>query len=266
VRAFLIGQLRAGTFTAFGDEAALTLSPYDSGEKKIELDLEGCLACTKPLEIDGKPRFVTTRVPKSIAKGRAVGLDVGFPTVSQPDQKAAAEWSERYGQRLKVEFVFRVGALWKSGPFDGVAFVPLAWRVVDRCSGSIFASEPPSQGKSAPEALALKDASCPEELSEEEIKRREWAALPDQLSPKQINGAMATARDRVHDCAAEFESAGTATVKMVVGQNGAVQAMTLLPPFDKTPTGYCIKTALKGLTFPKFKGERMIITYPFQLQ
>ena len=52
----------------------------------------------------------------------------------------------------------------------------------------------------------------------------------------------------------------------VVGRDGNIETLNLMPPFDKTPTGYCIRTALKGITFPRFKGEKMIITYPFQVE
>ena len=265
-RNYLVEQLRAGTYYSFGDDAALSFAPYDSAEKKLDLDVQGCLACSRPIEIDGKPRFVTTRVPKAITKGHAVGLDVGFPSVSQPDAQAAATWQKQEGARLRVEYVFRVGPVWRSGAFDGVQFQPLAWRVVNRCSGKVLASEPASQQAVAREALVLRDASCPESLSDEERKRREEAALPDQLSPKDINRTLAPVKERVHDCYAEFDISGTATVKLVVEPDGSVSDVALQPPFDKTPTGYCVRTAIKGVAFPRFRGEKMHITYPFKLQ
>ena len=86
-----------------------------------------------------------------------------------------------------------------------------------------------------------------------------------QLTPKQINAVMTPIKERVHDCYSEFEVSGTATVKLVVERDGTIEIVNILPPFDKTPTGYCISTALKGTTFPRFRGEKMIITYPFKV-
>jgi hypothetical protein len=267
VRDWMVDRMRERTYWAIGDESAIEWSPYDATEKKQEFTVNGCLACGRPVIIEGKPHFVTTRVPKAIKSGRAIGLDVGFLDVAQPDEKAATEFKQVAQPRLRTQFVFKVGPVWKSGTFDGVTFVPIAYRIFDRCNGKVVASEPPTQGKIAKEAVKLtKDASCPEELTDEEKHAKEYAALPIQLSPKQINAALTPVKDRVRDCYQEFQQAGTATVKLVVaGGDGKIQALTLAPPFDKGDTGLCIRAALKGTTFPKFKDEKMIITYPFQL-
>jgi hypothetical protein len=191
-----------------------------------------------------------------------VGLDLGFHEVAVPDVKAAAEWQKKMAPRLRVQFVFRLGPVWKSGTFEGVTFVPVAHRVFDRCTGKVVASEPPS----AKDAQAMRDDSCPEELTAEQSKAREEASLPLQLSGQQINEALAPLRDRAHDCYTEFEMSGTLMVRLTVGKDGAIETVAILPPFDKTPTGYCMRTALKGTVFPRFRGPRMIVKYPFQLK
>ena len=262
IRDWTIEQNKQKTFSAIGDESALAFNPYDSAEKKLEMEISGCLACGRPLQFDDKPRFVTTRVPKAIRAGRAVGLEVGFDEVSLKDEKAASEFEKKTGPRLRVQFIFKLGQVWKSGTFEGVTFTPIAHRVFDKCNGKVVASEPPSTESAQP----MPDASCPVEISAEEKRQREWAALPDQLTTIQINQGMAAARPKVHDCYAEFEVAGTAIVKMVVTGDGKIENMVIQPPFDKTPTGYCIKNALRSITLPRFKGEKMMITYPFTLQ
>jgi hypothetical protein len=274
VRDWMIERERGRTFWAVGDASALSLAPYDAAEKKLELEVHGCLACGRPLTVDGKPRFFTTRIPKAIKAGHAVGLEVGFQDLAQPDSKAAGEFVKQEAPRLRVQFVFRVGSTWKSGTgpvFEGVAFAPVGYRIFDRCSGKVIASEPPTQDpKSTLPAVELARHEpgapiCPEQLSEEERRKREWAALPEQLSPQQINASLQPAKGRVHDCYAEFEVAGTANVKLVVKQDGTIESISLTAPFDKTPSGYCIRTAIKGSVFPKFRGEKMNIDYPFQL-
>jgi hypothetical protein len=264
VRDWLI-ETRAGeTFVGFGDEAALSFAPYDASEKKLQLEVSGCLACGKPLKLEGddRPRFVTTRVPKSIRAGHAVGLEVGFDEVTIDDEAAAQKWQKKMGQRLRVQFVFKLGATWKSGTFEGVTFVPIAHRVVDRCTGKVVASDPPS----TTDAQATPDEHCPVELTEAERLAQEEAGLPEQLTNIDINMAMAKLRSRVHDCAAEFEVAGTAVARLVVLKSGKFESITMQPPFDKTPTGYCLRTAIQSVTMPRFRGAKMIINYPFQLK
>jgi hypothetical protein len=262
IRDWLVERMKGEIFSAVGDDSALTWAPFDPSEKKLELDVQGCLACGKPLSIDGKQRFATTRVPKAIKAGHAVGLDLGFHDVTMKDEKEAAAWQKKMEPRLRVQFVFRVGPVWKSGTFEGVTFVPVAHRVFDKCNGKVVASEPPS----AKDALPIPDESCPEELTPEQEKARDRAALPLQLTTKQINAALAAARDKVHDCFTEFEVAGTATIHLVVQGDGNIETLAILPPFDKTPTGYCIRSSLKGTQFPHFRGEKMIVNYPFQLK
>jgi hypothetical protein len=266
VRDWHVEQLKASTFWSLGDESALSWEPYDPVEKKQELTVQGCLACGKPITIEGKPRFVTTRVPKAIKAGHAVGLDVGFPSLEQPDSKTAEAFKKSMEPRLRVQFAWKLGPLWKSGGFDGVTFVPVGYRVFDKCSGKIVASDPPSSAPTVNDAQAMRDASCPEELSDAEKRRREEAALPEQLTPKMINQAMATVREKVLDCGSEFEQTGTATVKLVVEHDGSMEIAGISAPIDKTPAGYCIRTALKGTVFPRFRGEKMIISYPFKLR
>jgi len=270
VHEWALNDLAAGTYVAIGDDAALSILPYDATEKKLELDVSGCLACTKPIKLeDGRPRFVTTRVPKAISaqKQKVVGLDISFHDVELANPELAAEWIKKMRSRLKVEFVFKVGQRWKAGGdkgYEGVTFVRVAHRVVDKCSGKVIASDPPSQK----EALGLKDASCPDEMSDAEVRAEEEAALPEQLVSKQINTVMTSVRAKVQDCFTEFADAGdngAVTLKLVVAGSGSVSSFSILPPHDKTPVGICIRTVTKGkLTFPRFRGEKMVITYPFK--
>jgi hypothetical protein len=271
IRDWSIERAHEKTFWAVSDASAIEWAPFDSSEKKLELQINGCLACGKPLILDGKPRFVSTRVPKAIKGGHAVGLDVGFLGVAQPDEKAAAEFKKKYQNRLRVQFVFKLGSMWSSGGdkgFQGVSFQPIAYRVFDRCTGKVFASEPPTSDEKGAVAASqiARDATCPVELTDEQQRAKEWAERPEQLSPRQINVTLSPVKDRVHDCYSEFQVAGTASVKMMVDQEGKIETLDLASPWDKTPTGYCIRTALKGVTFPRFKGEKMTISYPFQVE
>jgi hypothetical protein len=275
VHRYLESLVRSETYVLTGDGAALSWSAYDPGSRKIELDVEGCLACARPLRIGDKPRFVTTRIPKSIKGGKATGLDVAFHEVAFPDPKSASRWELKVAPRLRVQFVFKVGAPWKSGSgdksYEGVAFIPLAHRIYDACTGQVAISEPPSQGRVAVSRAEASKLRCPsagevELTAEERRAKEEWEALPVQLSTKDVERAMAPVQDKIHDCYVEFEEKGTATVRLVVQGNGKIDEITVLPPFDKTPTGYCVRTAVKTVDMPRFKGEKMLITFPFYLR
>jgi hypothetical protein len=264
MRDWLVERLRGETYVGVGDESALTFSPYDAMTRQIEIEVHGCLACGRPLvfEEGGAPHFVTTRVPKAIKGRSVVGLDVGFHELRILDGKEAVRWQKEVAPRLRVQYVFRLGQQWKSGAFDGVAFVPVAYRVFDRCTGKVLASDPPSTTG----VERVRDASCPE-TAEDAAKRLEaQGLLPEQLSRDQIKKAMSSLATKVHDCYAEFEVNGTVTVRLVVEGDGALDTVEVLQPFDKAPIGYCVRSAAKTLKLPHFSGEKMTIEYPFQLR
>jgi hypothetical protein len=75
--------------------------------------------------------------------------------------------------------------------------------------------------------------------------------------------AMAAAEPRVRDCYTEFEASGSATVRLIVDGEGRIESLALLPPFEHTPTGFCIKAAVRTVQLPRFTGEKITITYPF---
>jgi hypothetical protein len=263
VRDWLKRKALGQTWWAVGDETAISWQPFDPSEKKLGLEISGCLACGRPVTVEGKLRFVTTRVPMAIKGGHAVGLELGFQDLPVKDAAEAAAFQKKMQSRLRVQFVFKLGQNWKSGSFEGLTFVPTAYRVFDKCTGKVVASDPPSLNETA---VVMRDASCPEELSPEEHKRRQEAALPEQLSPNQINQALAKTKTRIHDCYAEFQQSGTARIDLIVERDGSISDMKLQPPFARTDTGYCIQTAIKGTTFPRFKGDRMRIPYSFNVQ
>jgi hypothetical protein len=261
----MVERLKTTTWVAFGDEASLGWTPWTAGEKQLGLELHGCLACSKPMMLDGstQPRFVTTRVPKAIKAGKAVGLDVGFYGVPLPNQESAARFVKQTVPRLMTQFVFKVGPIWKSGAgdkvYEGVNFVPVAQRVFDRCSSKVYASEPPSQKPAEPQP----DGRCP---AQTKTNAPVAEALPDQLSRDQVARAMRTIDDKIRGCFLKYKMPGTVNVRMVVDGAAGLQSTEMGPPFEGTPTGECVKAAIATVPFGKFSGERMTIVYPFMLR
>ncbi len=257
VRDLALEKLKNGTFVALGDESSLTWTPWTSGEKQLGLELNGCLACGKPIQLGDKPRFVTTRVPKSIKNGKVAGLDLGFYGVTLPDQQTAARFVKQTLPKLTTQFVFRVGPVWKSGgSFEGVTFVPVAQRIFDRCTGKVYASEPPSTRPAAPIADKLCPAKAP--VVDE--------TAPEQLSREQVVGTMRALDGKIHSCYLANKKEGTVTVRIILDGTSGIEGLTVGAPWDGTPTGECVRKAVAAAPFGRFTGEKMTIIYPFMVR
>jgi len=257
--------------------------------KELDIDVQGCLSCVHPIKLgDGKggqvSRFVTTKVPRAIKGGRAIGLDVATMQIAMATPEREAKWKKqekRVVPRLRTQFVFKLGPTWTSGGFSGVDFVPLAYRIVDACSGEVIATSPAtSAGKAeaqkskvaTPIALQAGDTlTCPapgEDLSpEERAAKEELAKLPARLSRDQIERGMSEVQERVHDCHVEFEESGTVQLRLLIEEpTGRVKEVQIAPPFDKTPAGLCVRAALKGASFAKSRAATQEIKIPVYLR
>jgi hypothetical protein len=249
--------LKTATFVSLGDESSLTWTPWTSGEKQLGLELNGCLACGKPIQLGDKQRFVTTRVPKSIKNGKVAGLDLGFYGVGLPDQQTANRFVKQTVPKLVTQFVFRVGPQWKSGgSFEGVTFVPVAQRIFDRCTGKVYASEPPSAKPAAP----MPDKLCPEKAPVVEEN------APEQLSREQVVSTMRGIDAKIHSCYLTHHKEGTVTVRLVLDGVSGLESMQVGAPWDGTVTGDCVKKAIESAQFGRFTGEKMTIIYPFMVR
>ena len=284
-RLFLEAQARRKTYVAVGDPAALDVSPYDASTKTVDFEIQGCLACLRPPKLpDGKggetPRFVTTRAPRAIKAGHALGVDVGALQLEMSTPERQANWKKqekRVSKRLRVQFVFTLGPTWTSGNFSGVSFAPVAYRILDACSGEVLAANPaPADGNlgkvSTPVMLAPGDTlTCPapgQDISPEERAAQEaLARLPARLSREDIEKGMIIVQQRVHDCHVEFEESGTVNLRLIIeGPSGKVKEAHVLPPFDKTPAGLCVRAAIRGATFARFRGDTQEVKLPVYLR
>jgi len=284
-RGFLENEARGKIYVATGDSAALEVSPFDAVTKEIDLDIQGCLACLHPIKLtDSKgaevQRFVTTKPPRAIKAGRALGVDVGSQQLTMTTPAAEAKWKKQEKRtipRLRVQFVFKLGPVWSSGSFSGVSFTPLAHRVFDACSGEVLSTTPTvADGKLGkvvtPVVLQPGDPlHCPppgqDFTAEEKAAKEEYARLPVALSRSEIEKGMAAVQERVHDCHVEFEETGTVSLRVVIeGLTGKVKEAHILPPFDKTPAGLCVRAAIREASFSHFKTETQEVKIPVYLR
>jgi hypothetical protein len=285
-RAFLLDHLRGHTFVADADVQPDT-TPYDAVAKQVDMEVPGCLACVAPPRVAGEPRYLVTRPPQRVVNGRAQVVPVANHEIPLDDRVKADRFVERVVPRLRVQHVFKFGATFgdaattsstpaapvKGAPpaigpaAKGVLIASMGHRVYDRCTGEIAASTVPSTGK-----VAVKpDRTCPrkgtDELSQAEMRRAaEIAALPERLTPRQIDSVLAPVQARMHECYVEFgEPSGTAKLQVTITGEGRLTNIALPAPFDKADIGLCMRAQLKATSFPKFRGGSMTVDYVYQV-
>ncbi|MEO6953106.1 MAG: hypothetical protein ABI321_15000, partial [Polyangia bacterium] len=90
--------------------------------------------------------------------------------------------------------------------------------------------------------------------------------LPEQLNKAQIVGGMHALAGGVHDCFSKFNAPGMVSIALTIVKSGRVSSSSATGSFAGTPTGDCVARAVKGGSFPAFKGAPQSITYPFVLK
>jgi hypothetical protein len=86
------------------------------------------------------------------------------------------------------------------------------------------------------------------------------------LNRHDLENAIDRVRDKVMQCRAVEQFSGLLTVKLVITRNGSLQSASVLPPVEQTRTAECVRHALRGLSFPRFRGTYLPTiewTYPF---
>jgi hypothetical protein len=92
------------------------------------------------------------------------------------------------------------------------------------------------------------------------------AGPPEMLTRHDLENGIDRVRDKVMRCHDVEQLSGLLTVKLVIARNGSVQSATVEPPLEKTRTAECVRHALHGLSFPRFRGTYLPTiewTYPF---
>jgi hypothetical protein len=92
------------------------------------------------------------------------------------------------------------------------------------------------------------------------------AGAPEQLNRHDLENAVDRVRGKVLACRDVEQYSGFVTVKLTIDRSGAVKSAAVQPPVDKTRTADCVRHALHGLAFPRFRGTfvpQIEWTYPF---
>ena len=93
----------------------------------------------------------------------------------------------------------------------------------------------------------------------------ENVGLPEQLSRAQVQGGMRKANGNASKCYTKFKVRGNVMVKVKIAADGSLTSAETTGKFAGTPTGECVVEAVKKVSFPKFRGPSMTVTFPFLL-
>jgi len=113
-------------------------------------------------------------------------------------------------------------------------------------------------GEGPPDALAAVEA---------DVARPRWAPRPppppaiERPEPLEIRRVMLSASRAVAGCVNGRE--GTVSVSVVILGTGAVDAVTVAPPWGTLPAGGCIVAALRRLRFSRFRQARFVLAWPY---
>jgi hypothetical protein len=275
--AYLRKTLPSQTFAFDTDDpAAIAVSEYDAGIKGYHVALAGCVACTAPVTIgrSGEPRFVTLKAPTKDGDTLVKAVEVSRNTFGFESLTDAKQWFDTQRPFLRAEFLFRpqkeTDADWTYKTNRGVAVKLLGARIVNRCTGEVLVSRPPSTGSADKPAPGTEDPACakagagrPDRLP---LVAEPGGAIPAQLSKIAIDDAMAKIRPQLFACYQQFHSPGTLELTYVVAGNGTVQSVVVGPAFAGTPTGQCALGAAKDAHFSPFQLQQQKFTYPFFLR
>ena len=106
------------------------------------------------------------------------------------------------------------------------------------------------------------------------------------LSKEQVIGAIDTAKKRVDSCLKKFKDPGIYVLQITISPEGTCEVEPMRAPTrkedaelwkdvddgldggksPKSPTSKCLATAMKQVSFPKFEGKPLVVTYPLILR
>jgi len=105
-----------------------------------------------------------------------------------------------------------------------------------------------------------------EPVAEEPAAQPVHSGPQEQLNRHDLEAAIDKVKQKVLQCREVEQYTGFVTVKLTIEKNGSVRSIAVQPPVDKTRTADCVKHALHGLSFPRFRGTylpQIEWTYPF---
>ena len=293
MQTFVQGTLPGRTYATVVDSPnVVSVSAYDAGIKGYRVRLVGCLTCEKPLAgPGGQKRFVTLKVPDKHAGSFGTASKLSDSTVSFDTVAEARAWEAKVRPQLRAEFVFKPTAKeWSYRQHKGVAFVPVASRVFDRCTGEVIYSSPRSTAKvpveedvegCKPEAPAAASSRSSKEGGAAQAQATGTEAggneggrnkegldgRPDKLGASEITNALKPANAGLRACDTKFRTPGSVDLEFEVpGQGGPAQAVRAKGQLGGTEVARCLLDAVRTVKFPEFQRASQTFSFSVRLQ
>ncbi len=262
-------SIAGATYLADAEPGSVSVGAYDAKAKSLSLTVRACLACATPVDAGTKPLVIIGGTPTP-DKGKIVAAPLTTAHVKVATPAAAKRFTSEVAPRLRTEILFQLGdkpARWKAGGASGYQVTIAGYRVVDPCTGNVYAASPKS-GTVAPDKRTCGDQPAQEAKVDDKKKAAEPAEpqLPRRLSSDQIRDALQPARNAARKCYEAFGIAGTARFKITISSDGSVIGLRQSGDFTDTPTGACVAKAVKATVFPKSRKPQTSIDYPFILR
>ncbi len=262
-------SIAGATYLAEAEPGSVSVGSFDAKTKSLSLTIRACLACAKPVDAGSTPLVIIGGAPTP-DHGSIVSAPLTTAHIKLASPTDAKKFTSEVAPRLRTEILFQLGdkpTRWKAGGAQGYQVTIAGYRVVDPCTGAVYAASPKS-GTVAPDKRACGDQPAEEAKADDDTPDAAPAApeLPQRLSSDQIRDALQPARDAARKCYEAFGIAGTARFKITISNEGEVVGLRQSGDFAGTPTGECVAKAVKKSVFPKSQKAQTSIDYPFILR
>lgn len=224
---------------------------WDPTKNSMAITLRGCLEC-KGVAVDGKTWLVAASVAPIHQTARTFA-----------SEELAGRWKAEIGPRLRTQLRIRAAAEAPPVRSDPATFhvEVLGFRVFDPCDASVMMASP------GWEPLVGDPATCNRAPVVKVLPKVEAAADPakEALGKEQIDAAMGAPLALAAACHKKHKVSGSAQLRVSIGADGRVMAVTMSGSFANTPTGACIADAIRTAEFPATNVARTTITVPLTL-
>ncbi len=115
---------------------------------------------------------------------------------------------------------------------------------------------PPVARAERPHTAHPRGVAAPEDepVADEPAAAPVQVGPPEQLNRHDLESTLERVRPKVLACREAEQFSGFLTVRMIIEKNGSLKSAQVQPPLDKTRTADCVRKALRGLAFPRFRG------------
>lgn len=255
-----IKELTSANLVIDAKPSAFEVGAWSAAKKSIPISLTACIDCAG-LQIDGKTLYVTGQNAQPVMdSGKLKALRLLDTARAFSDEGSAVAWLKSVGD-VRIQLVVKVPekVRWQAAGREGLGLEILAYRVYAPCEGTVVVANPPSGPIEADKKACAKQATA---TSGDDF---ELDGEPGDLTTAQVVNAMTPVVAAGRACFERYKIAGTAKLDVTIAADGSVAGYAQRGDHANTPTGRCLDTAMKRVTFPK-SSKRVKLVYPITLK